>query len=265
MPELPDVEIFRNYFNSTSLHKKISNVEIKEKNMLGEISPRSIQMQLKGQQFDSTLRQGKYLFARTDDEKWLVLHFGMTGFLKYFKNPEESPEHVRLLLDFDNNYHLAYDCQRKLGYIDLINDVQAFIQKKELGVDPYREELDFETFKKIVKEKRSSVKSALMDQSLLAGIGNIYSDEIFFQAKIHPGSKVKKLDDRDLKIIYEKMKDVLQTAIDKEADPDQLPDTYLIPYRNPGDSCPICNGKIQKKTISGRSSYFCTKHQKLIQ
>ncbi|MFO7890460.1 MAG: DNA-formamidopyrimidine glycosylase family protein [bacterium] len=265
MPELPDVEIFKKYFDSTSLHQKIKNVDIKEIAMLGEVSPRSLQVRLKEQQFISTLRQGKYLFAKTDDEKWLVLHFGMTGFLKYFKNPDESPEHIRLLIDFDNKYHLAYDCQRKLGLIDLINDVHTFIRKKELGIDPYREKFDFEQFKKIVKGKRSTVKSVLMDQSLLAGIGNIYSDEISFQAKIHPGSRMKKLSDRDLKIIYERMKDVLQTAIDKEADPDQLPDTYLIPYRNPGDSCPICNGTIQKKTISGRSSYFCTKHQKLIQ
>lgn len=263
MPELPDVEIFRNYLNSTSLHQKIKNADIREKDMLGEVSSRSLQMRLKGRQFESALRHGKYLFTKTDKAEWLILHFGMTGFLKYYKNPDEAPEHIRLRIDFVNDYHLAYDCQRKLGYIDLVPDIQSFIQKKELGIDPYREKLDFEQFKELLKEKRSTIKSAFMDQSLMAGIGNIYSDEIFFQAKIHPGSKADKLGDKELKTVYEKMKQVLQIAIDKEVNPEHFPDFFLLPYRKPGEKCPVCSGIINKKKISGRSSYFCPKHQKL--
>ena len=130
MPELPDVEVFRQYMDSTSLHQKIADVSLKDKSLLGEASSRDLQVRLKDRKFQSTLRHGKYLFAETDEEDWLVLHFGMTGFLKYFKNDEQAPEHIRMLITFNNGYHLAYDCQRKLGLIDLTKDTEKFLEEK---------------------------------------------------------------------------------------------------------------------------------------
>lgn len=265
MPELPDVEIFRRYMNSTSLHKKIENVDVKEEKLLGEINSRSLQIRLKDQQFESTMRHGKYLFAKTDNDEWLVLHFGMTGFLKYFKDFEESAEHIRLLIDFDNGFHLAFDCQRKLGLIDLVDDVKDFIDKKQLGIDPYREELDFKTFKNLVQDRRGTIKSFLMNQKLIAGLGNVYSDEVLFQAKVHPNSTARKLNDDKLESILNLIHQVIDTAIDKNADPKALPKTYLLPRRTPNAACPLCQGKIEKAKISGRSSYFCSNHQELIQ
>lgn len=191
-----------------------------------------------------------------------MLHFGMTGFLKYFKNAEEAPGHIRLLIDFENGFHLAYDCRRKLGLIDLTDDYEQFIKQKELGIDPLRENLDFALFKRIIQDKKGSVKSCLMDQQLIAGIGNSYSDEILFQSKIHPKSSINKLNETQLQTIFSKMKEVIETAIEKQVDPAQFPKSYLLPNRNPDESCPVCDSKIIKSKISGRSSYFCTEHQK---
>jgi formamidopyrimidine-DNA glycosylase len=265
MPELPDVEVFRQYMNSTALHQKIANVAVKDESLLGEASSRLLQMRLKGREFESTLRHGKYLFAKTDHEEWLVLHFGMTGFLKYFKNSEEAPEHIRMQIDFKNDYHLAYDCQRKLGLIDLTEDYKEFIKQKELGIDPFREELDFTLFKEMMQGRRGSVKSSLMNQQLMAGVGNVYSDEILFHAKIHPESTVKGLSEEQLKTIFMKMKEVLETAIDKNVEPGEFPESFLLTHRGPGEKCPLCGGKIEKSTVSGRSSYYCPDHQKLVQ
>lgn len=261
MPELPDVEVFRQYFNQTSLNRKIRNVEIMSTDLLETSSSRSIQMQLKGQQFSKTLRHGKYLFAQYKEEGWLILHFGMTGFLKYFKNESERPGHIRLQIDFDNNYYLAYDCQRKLGLIDLTSDPEKFIKEKELGADPYREQIEFDQFKMLFEGKRGSVKSALMNQSLLAGIGNVYSDEILFQADVHPASELKKMKSEDLKKIFDSLQKVLQKTIESKANPARLPSGYLVPHRGKSDECPRCGGKLDSKKISGRTSYFCRKHQ----
>lgn len=265
MPELPDVEIYRRYVDSTALHQKIENVDVNEEQMVGEVSPRSLQMQLKGSAFKSTLRHGKYLFVKTDREKWLVLHFGMTGFLKYFKNREEAPDHIRLQINFSNKFHLAYGCKRKFGLIDMVEKAKNFIRDRQLGIDPYREELDFQTLKDLLKNRRGTIKSFLMNQKIIAGIGNIYSDEILFQAKIHPNSAASKLNGDDIKSILKSMQQVFRTAIDNNANTDQMPGRYLIHVRDSDATCPICQKQINNATIAGRSCYYCPNHQQLIQ
>jgi formamidopyrimidine-DNA glycosylase len=264
MPELPDVESFRRYFDSTSLNKKINNVEVNSKTVLAGISPRALQSRLKGEKFKSTFGHGKYLFAETSKGDFLVMHFGMTGFLSYFKNPEDASKHIRVQINFTNGYHLGYDCARKLGRIDLVDDYNEFIKRKKLGVDPIRENINYQTFKEIVDGRKGTAKSVLMNQEIFAGVGNIYSDEILFQAKINPNSSFEKLKEKDLKEIFNKMKDILKKAISKDADPGKLPDSFLLHYRRPGKDCPVCSGKIKKSTIGGRSSYYCSKHQRLI-
>lgn len=262
MPELPEVETFRKYIDSTSLHKKIDSAEVKNTRILGKVSSASFKRNLKGAKLNSTKRHGKNLFVEISNNKWLAMHFGMTGFLKYYKDNEQAPEHVRVLFNFNNGYHLAYNCTRMLGKIDLIDDVSGYIEKKKLGTDPIEGKLGVKDFYKLFENKSGSVKSALMNQNILAGIGNIYSDEILFQAGIHPADKVNRLQRNDFKKIYQKMNSVLKKAISIQSDTEKFPGSYLIVNRNNGEDCPRCTGKIKKQTIGGRSSYFCNEHQK---
>lgn len=262
MPELPEVETFRKYIDSTSLYKKINSTEVKNTRILGKVSSASLKRNLNGAKLIATKRHGKNLFVELSNDKWLAMHFGMTGFLKYYKNSEEAPGHVRVLINFSNGYHLAFNCTRMLGKIDLIDDISGYIKKKKLGVDPIEGELSIKDFYKLFKNRSGLIKSVLMDQNILAGIGNIYSDEILFQAGIHPATYVNRLTENDLKNIYKKMNSVLRKVISVKADHEKLPGSYLILNRNNDKDCPKCNGKIEKKTIGGRSSYFCNKHQK---
>lgn len=264
MPELPEVETFRKYLDSTSLHKKINSAEVKNTKILGKVSSATLRSNLKGTKFNSTKRHGKNLFIELSNNKWLAMHFGMTGFLKYFKNLDEAPGHVRVLINFNNGYHLAYNCTRMLGKVDLINDLSGYIEKRKLGADPIEGKLKIKDFYRLFDNKSGPIKSALMNQNILAGIGNIYSDEILFQAGIHPATHVNRLRRNDLKNIYQKMNSVLKKAILVNADPEKLPGSYLISNRNNGKNCPKCSGKIMKKIIGGRSSYFCSIHQKKI-
>jgi len=264
MPELPEVEIFKKYFNSTSLNKEIENVDVYTKKMLKGISSRSFRMSLKNEMFTKTGRHAKYLFAHTNTDKVLVLHFGMTGSLKYYKNDEEKPAYTRMQINFRNGFHLAYECPRKLGKIYFIDNVQKFIEKKKLGPDPLAKDFNLPLFRKILDVKRGTIKSALMDQKTISGLGNIYSDEILFHSGIHPASKTEKLSDDHIKKIYHMVNMVLNKVIDVNGDMSRMPGIYLLLMRTAGEYCPRCTGKIRKKSIGGRSSYFCDKHQKKI-
>jgi formamidopyrimidine-DNA glycosylase len=255
VPELPDVEVFKRYLDSTSLHQKIGSVEVKNKKILGEVPANKLRETLEGQELESTHRHGKHLFVQLDNDDWLMLHFGMTGWLKYFKDPKDEPSHARLLITFENGYHLAFDCQRMLGEVDLIEDPEEFIEDKRLGPDLL--ELDFPSFRKRFGGRKGTIKSALMNQQIIAGIGNIYSDEILFQARVHPGTGVDWLDEEVLKKLFEETQRVLRTAIEHQADPEKLPDSFLLPLRRKGEKCPRGNGMIERIKATGRTAYFC--------
>jgi formamidopyrimidine-DNA glycosylase len=256
MPELPDVAVFKLYLDATSLHKKIEWAQVTDERVLESISKNELIGVLKNKAFRSTSRHGKYLFVDLDDSgSWLVLHFGMTGFLKYFKDIDKKPSHARLLVGFSNGYHLAYDCQRMLGQVSLTSDVGEFIRASDLGVDAL--DIHLETFMDVLGTTTATMKAALMNQNLLAGIGNVYSDEILFQAEIDPRAKANSLREEQLKRVFEEMHDVLETAIQCRADPEKMPESYFLPQRHSEGTCPRCEGEIAKKKISGRSAYFC--------
>lgn len=255
MPELPDVETFKRYMDSTSLHKAIEAVQVRSAKILENVSSRKLQASLRGRQFESTRRHGKYLMAQIDDGSWLTFHFGMTGRFKYFKDMENEPDHSRLRIRFKSGFHLAYDCQRQLGRVGLVEDAETLVQDKGLGPDAIT--VDLPAFKERLQRARGSVKSALMNQRLIAGIGNIYSDEILFQAGLHPRTKVNHLDERELRRVFRTMKRVLRTAVDRQADPRRLPRSYLIPRRGRSAECPHCAGELESIKVSGRTAYYC--------
>ena len=261
MPELPDVEVFKRYLDATSLHQEIADVEVYSHQVLTDINAEGLREKLRGHAIESTRRHGKYLFGEIgeDGTGWLVLHFGMTGNLKYFKDMEQGPSYEQVLIAFANGYHLAYESQRKLGEVRVIDDVAQFVAQKDLGPDAL--DVDRATFKSLLAGRRGMIKSALMDQSLIAGIGNVYSDEILYQERLHPRTPVKHLDEEAVEAIFHTMKEVLQTAIDCQAIPDQFPDSYIIPHRHGDGPCPGCGGAVERVKVSGRSAYYCPECQ----
>lgn len=259
MPELPDVEINRQYASKNALNKKIANIEYLDDQVL-ESSKQIISKHLLGQQFTETRRKGKYLVLRTSDN-FLVLHFGMTGKLKYFKENGTLPEYASVAIHFENNHALAYISPRKLGKILVTDDIEAFFDEHEIGEDALK--MDGSKFMELLSEKQGGIKSALMDQHMISGIGNIYADEILFQEKLHPKQDVSTLTDSQLSSLYNTMRRVLKTAIRHRAKPGDLPKSYLLPHREEGAECPQCKGKIEKITVNGRSSYICPDCQKI--
>jgi len=261
MPELPNVETLKKYIGTTSLNKKIINVEIKNTKILENISKEKIIHRLKRNKFVHTYRHGKYIFIKTNRATWLILHFGMTGYIKYFKNLDDESSHTRLLITFDNNYHLAYYNQRLFGKISFTNNKEKYITQKTLGVDALN--LDYNGFKELMANRRSKIKPILINQQLISGIGNIYADEVLFQSGIHPETKINNLSPKKIKDIYMNIKEVLQIAIKAKANPDNFPDKFIIPHRKRKGVCPKGNEELKTIKINGRTTYFCPVHQKL--
>jgi formamidopyrimidine-DNA glycosylase len=262
MPELPEVEMFRRYFGRTSLQQKIKEVRLYSPEMLRGISPKKLRDELKGHEFVSTGRHGKYLFAQLDSGRDLVLHFGMTGHLKYFNDPNKSPSYVRLLIQFANGYNLAFDCLRKLGKISLADDRRKFINDKKLGPDVLADDFDFNSFLEIVSQKKGSVKSILMNQHTLAGIGNLYADEILFQSRINPSQRINELSKAKKKILFDAIKPVLETTIENKTEWRKLPKNFLLKDRGKEGKCPLCKTHLHRATVAGRTTYYCPIHQR---
>ncbi|MFW6148626.1 MAG: DNA-formamidopyrimidine glycosylase family protein [Atribacterota bacterium] len=257
MPELPDVEVYKNYLTSTILQKKIEKVIINDKRVL-ECSLNELH-ELEGNYFINISRHGKYCFLRANKGNFLILHFGMTGNVKYYKD-KIDPNYAALIILFSNEYKFAYINIRKLGKIFFSKDHENFIQKYNLGPDALS--LDKNEFIALVQSKKGIIKGLLMKQEVISGIGNIYSDEILYQSSIHPQRKNKNLIKEEISSIYQKMQKILNLAIDIRVQPDRFPSDYLIMRREPGKKCGICSGTIQKKSVNGRPCYFCNQHQK---
>jgi len=144
--------------------------------------------------------------------------------------------------------------------VDYTTDVNQYINERGLGPDALA--LTSKEFKDRFAGKKNSIKSALMDQKLLAGIGNVYSDEILFQARVHPQDRVDRLGERILQKIYETMKSVLNKTIRYEADPHRVCKGWLLPHREKGANCPRCGKGLDRVAIMQRSAYVCPNCQR---
>lgn len=254
MPELPDVESFTDYFLQTSLDKEIATVEVRQPRMLEDVTPERLAYALQGGRFVSARRYGKYLLAEIDRGGWFFIHFGMTGYLKYFTDPDDEPAYVRLLIRFAGGGRLAYDNRRMIGWVGLADALGKFIERKNLGPDALA--VDFANFHSRLMTG-GKIKQALMDQSLIAGVGNEYSDEILFQMRMHPETPAKSLSAADFRKLYDIMREVLETAVASGADTDRMPKTYLLPHRGRKGRCPRCRSELRQLKTGGRTAYIC--------
>jgi formamidopyrimidine-DNA glycosylase len=198
--------------------------------------------------------------VRAGDELWLRLHFGMTGWLQYLKRNEEPPKTARVLFSFANNRRLAFDDQRKFGEIEVIKDIDEFLQTRGLGPDALG--ISLSQFEAILGKHRGAVKAILLNQQLIAGIGNLYADEILFRVRMHPATEAVRLSDKDLTGLFRAMRYVLEKAIALKTDFNRLPKSWLLTHRGKGGRCPRCRRALKSAMIGGRTAWFCPHCQK---
>ena len=255
MPELPDVEIYRRQLDQHAIGRTVVEVHAPEPEILSHTSPQALGRQLHGQRLAESRRHGKYLFARYKPDAWLVMHFGMTGRLVPVRGSDDVPPYTDLVLALDDGSRLAYVAPRKLGLVVTTQDPGSFAAEQGLGPDALA--LGRREFEELAAGRRGGVKCWLMNQEIMAGVGNVYSDETLFQARLHPKTGVAALSSKELGGLFSSLTRVLNRAIEAGADPERMPDDFLLPHRRRDAACPRCGTGIERIQACGRGAFYC--------
>ena len=276
MPELPEVETVRLALSKLIKNTKVIEVEILRKDLRWKIK-NTLKKSLKNDILIESYRRGKYILIPTLRDNILLIHLGMSGQIK-IRNKKEillKHDHVRITIESakKNFYYIIYNDPRRFGYIDLFNknEIKNHFLLKNLGVDPFSKKFNEEYLSQIFKNRSKNIKNSLIDQNIIAGIGNIYACEILFKAKINPFKNVNALMDEDLKIIIKATKSILKksitlggTTIKDHAQPNGKLGYFkqkLQVYGKKNKKCNICNKMLVMAYISKRSTFYCNQCQ----
>ncbi len=264
MPELPDIEHMMRGFKGYVLGKEISEVRVLDREYI-RVSEELLRQQVEGHVVTGVERRGKYVVMPLDSGFSLVFHMGMTGRLELLPGSEGPSKYDKLILRFATGKALHYRCIRKLGAFEVVHD-RDFSPLKgldEMGIEPLSPAFTEDAIKRLAsRHRRRMAKSFLMDQRIIAGIGNVYSDEILFQAGIHPEARMGQLSERKLAELYREIKRILHWAVDDYAG-FRADDSPLHNHRRVGEPCPRCGTGVERIRVIGRSAYFCPNCQSL--
>jgi formamidopyrimidine-DNA glycosylase len=271
MPELPEVETIKRQLNRRIKGKKIKTVEVR--------LPRFVKYPLEkfkkivsGAKITNVSRRAKLLLIELSNGHSLIIHLKLTGQLIFNDQPTK---HTHLIYYFTDGSQLIHNDLRQFGFVKVIltKELADFLAEEKFGPEPLNREFTLDLFKQLLNKRRGSkIKPLLMDQSFLAGIGNLYSDEILFLARVLPTRKVSTLKTAKIEKIYQAIKKILSLAVSRRgASADTYVDTegkegnylpLIKVYRREGQPCYICGTKIKRLKIGGRSAHFCPKCQK---
>lgn len=263
MLELPDVECLRKCITTCCLDRKIVAINVGDETVLVDEHPASFRDQVVGSAFVRTLRRGRHVFIELSTGRWIVLYFGDRGYLRYGGMDWSVSPEQRLAFAFDGDFSLACVDDSFSGYVTTTCRPSVFARRRRLGPDALDPALEVDTFIDLMYRTPVAVKSALMDQTLVSGIGDIYSDEILFQARIHPVARTTDLPRELLAELYRAMRDVLETASEACAQVDLLPDSYATRHRHTDHTCPVCGERMRLIHVAGKTCHTCVNCQKL--
>ena len=272
MPELPEVETVRRGLEKLILGKKIASLDIRYPKMI-KTDLDQFQKELPGQLVKSMGRRGKYLLFYLTD-KVLISHLRMEG--KYFYYPTNVPErkHAHIFIQFEDGGTLVYEDVRKFGTMELLAPelLDSYFISKKLGPEPTEQDFDLEIFIGALKKSKKPIKSHLLDQTLVAGLGNIYVDEVLWRAQVHPTRPSKNLTRAEATAIHDQTIEVLGQAVEKGGstirtytnafgEDGTMQDFHQV-YDKAGQACSRCGSIIEKIQLGGRGTHFCPKCQR---
>lgn len=272
MPELPEIETVKNVIEPQIKGLEIKRVTINRPEIIERPTAEKFSEQVTGQTITEMSRRGKFLTIHLNSGDRIILHLRMTGCLLF--TPIDYPEekHTHVVFHFENS-ELRFSDTRRFGRFWLINkyenDTYSGIHK--LGLEPFDKNFNAEYLKKSFSKRKKAIKECLLDQSIVAGIGNIYSDEILFRAKINPTVPANILTQTDCKKLAEIIPKCLAYFIEKNKisaaaylktkGRDYRNTPFLQVYGKEGEPCPICGVTLCRTVIDGRSSVYCKKCQ----
>lgn len=273
MPELPEVETVKETLKKQVLNKTITDVKIYYENIIEYPTSKEFKEKIINQKINDIKRRGKWLMFELDDY-FLLSHLRMEG--RYFirNKKDEILKHEHVSFTLDNNLELRYLDTRKFGKMHLIEKDEILNRKplNELGLEPWDKNLNINYLKEKYKNKKLPIKTVILDQSIIVGIGNIYADEILFLSKLNPLKKANELNNNDLENIIENTKITLEKAIklggttirtyeSSEGVHGRFQQELLV-HSKENEHCPNCSEIILKTRVGGRGTYYCPKCQK---
>ena len=273
MPELPEVETVKESLKRKILNNRIIDVKVYHDKIIEFPSVEEFKKQIINQQFIDVKRRGKWLMFELDNY-YLLSHLRMEGKYNIKKSQENLDKHEHVVFILDNNKELRYKDVRKFGKMHLIlkDEVYNKLPLNKLGLEPDDEALTVSYLKDKYKNKSLPIKTVLLDQQIIVGIGNIYADEILFLSNVNPLKQSKKLTKKELQLIIDNTKIVLEKAIkaggttirsytSSEGVYGRFQHELLI-HGKEGKPCSKCNDIIVKIKVGGRGTYYCRKCQK---
>jgi len=273
MPELPEVETVKNTLKRKILNKKIKNVRVFYDNIVAYPNVLEFKNNMVGKTIIDIDRLGKWLIFNLDGY-YLLSHLRMEGKYFYRNVNDEVNKHEHVSIIFEDGLDLRYQDTRKFGRMYLVKKEELFQNTplSKIGLEPWDDKLTKDYLKEKYKNKKLSIKTLLLDQEIIAGLGNIYANEVLFLSKINPHRKANDLSDIELQSIIDNSRIVLEEAIKKggttirsytsEEGVTGLFQNDLYVHQREKENCKFCGNKIIRDKINGRSSFYCPKCQK---
>lgn len=275
MPELPEVETVRKTLKKLVLNKTIENITVFwPKIIKNPVEVEQFIDALKGETFVDAGRRGKFLILYTEQFA-LVSHLRMEGRYGLYPKDEPFDKHTHVIFHFTDGTELRYRDVRKFGTMHLFLKGEEFLNPPllELGPEPFSEEFTKEYLAESLKKTNRKIKTALLDQKLFVGLGNIYVDEALFRSGLHPERLASTLDQQEITLLHQEIVATLSEAVQKggstirsyvnsqgEIGMFQL---ELYAYGRKGEECKKCGTPLEKTTVGGRGTHYCPNCQKL--
>ncbi len=267
MPELPEVETIKNELLPYVSGRKITGVDLFWERMLRQPLPDEFQARIKGQKIKGITRRGKYLVFSLESGEWLLIHLKMSGALLAGRGL--SPRFTRAVFHLDDGSDIYFCDPRKFGRIQLVRDKNSVLGK--IGIEPLDDSFTAEVLGKLLKKRKAPLKAVLLDQGLIAGIGNMYADEALFEAAINPLRAANGLSADEIKRLHRAIRVVLKAAIESKGasvsnyyrpggEKGSAHSHFKVAHRA-GENCPVCGTPLERIPIRQRGSCFCPKCQ----
>ncbi|MCX8066744.1 MAG: bifunctional DNA-formamidopyrimidine glycosylase/DNA-(apurinic or apyrimidinic site) lyase [Anaerolineae bacterium] len=272
MPELPEVETLARELRETLVGRTITGVDVHWPRTVESPDPETFAQRLQDRRIREIRRRGKWLLVGLEGGDWLLLHLRMSGRLTLRERGAPEDPYLRLTLHLDDGRRLDFSDPRKFGRALLADSPDKALGN--LGPDPLDPALTFQRLAAMLAGRRARLKPLLMDQRFLAGLGNIYADEVLWEAGLHPLRRADTLSPEEIERLYQALTAVLERAIrgggttlsDRrylrlDGNPGDFA-SHLTVYGRAGQPCLRCGGEIFRISVNGRSAHFCNGCQK---
>ncbi|MDA8218042.1 MAG: DNA-formamidopyrimidine glycosylase [Dehalococcoidales bacterium] len=271
MPELPEVETIVAGLRPLVGGRCISDTEIHWSGSVGGMDPAVFRDRLVGQCIARMTRRGKFILLYLDGGDVLLVHLRMTGRLLLRPREAEADPYTRVIIGLEGNEELRLADLRKFARLVVVSQGEEEAVLAKLGPEPLSEDFTVEHLANSLGKRKAPIKTLLLDQTVLAGLGNIYADEALYLAGLHPLRRADSLSVEEWQRLHEAIRRTLEegirnrgTTFSQYRDGEGRPGGHqhcLNVYRRTGEACPRCGGPIERLVIGGRSSHFCPRCQ----